>query len=252
MRTIIRFVLINLCIGLLIGCATENASVSGGNATENDLNSMLHSSRTGDAPMPGSLFREDQAVISNESIEQVLNAKITLPENAKLAAVRFGQMPYWWGWSEDFVRTNQQIDDDFLGRLRQTRRLRKVMYLPSMITPTNMTIPFLREAAARCQANLLLIYRTSSHSYDKQRFLGPDEVKAYCTVEAVLLDTKTGTIPFSTVVTKDFAAQRSRSDTDFSETVAKAQQQAIGSAWLKLADEVKSFLDAQAESQNTK
>jgi hypothetical protein len=195
------------------------------------------------APLTESLFKDDQAVISNEDIAKILSAKVELPSGAKLAAVRFGQMPYWWGWSEDFVRMNRQIDRDFLDRLGQTKRLEEVAYLPTLVTPTQMTIPYLRQAAARCQADLLLIYRTSTHSYDRQRLFSAGETKAYCTVEAVVLDTRTGTIPFSTVVTETFAARKGSGDIDFTETVARANQQAIGKAWLSLADEVKTFFD---------
>ena len=191
-----------------------------------------------------SLFKEDQAVIGNAEIEKILSSKLTLPENARLAAVRFGSLPYWWGWSEDFVRLSQDMDSKFLGELKKSTRLRDVEYLPTLVTPQQMTLPYLRQAAARFQADLLLIYRTSSRTYDKPGFFSPDQTKAYCTVEAVLLDTRTGIVPFSTVVTEDFFAKRTSNDSDFSETIAKAQQQAISKAWLALAQQTVDFLNA--------
>jgi hypothetical protein len=150
----------------------------------------------------GSLFKEDQAVLSNQDFHGILAAEVVLPTRAKLAVVRFGQMPYWWGWSEDFVRMNERVDAEFLAKLRSSQHLRQVSYLPSLVTPREMTIPYLRQAAARFQADLLLVYRTSSQTYDRQKFLGKDESKAYCTVEAILLATRTGIIPFSTVLTE--------------------------------------------------
>jgi hypothetical protein len=105
-----------------------------------------------------------------------------------------------------------------------------------------MTIPYLRQAAARFQADALLIYRTSTPTYDSQKWFKKDESKAYCTVEAILLDTRTGIVPFSTVVTEFYSTQRSASDSDLSETTAKAEQQAIAKAWLELADQTVEFL----------
>jgi hypothetical protein len=203
---------------------------------------MHEQTLAGKAPLQESLFKEDQAVVSNQEMAEILSARLELPKNAKLAVVRFGQMPYWWGWSEDFVRVNRQIDDDFLGRLKTAQRVREVAYLPSLVTPRNMTLPYLRQAAARFQADLLLVYRTSSQNYQRNRLFSPDETKAYCTVEAVLLDTRTGLIPFSTVVTENFSARKNKNEYDFAETIAKASQQAIGKAWLHVADDVKQYL----------
>lgn len=212
-----------------------------------------------DAPLAESLFKEDQAVLSNEDLHKILSAKVVLPDRSKLAVVRFGRLPYWWGWSEDFVRVNEQIDDTFLGTLRTSGKLRDVAYLPSLVTPHSMTLPYLRQAAARCQADLLLVYRTSTRTYTKQRWFAAERTKAYCTVEAVVLDTRTGLIPFSTVVNEYFAAAKKKGEMNFSETVAKAEQKAIGEAWRRLARETVAFLDrgpaeatARAEAQPRK
>ena len=194
------------------------------------------------ATLSQSLFKEDQAAISNAALAEILSAKVTLPPRAKLTVIRFGQLPYWWGWSEDFVRTNQSLDDTFLAKLAASPRLREVAYLPSLVTPTEMTLPKLRSAAARFQSDLLLVYRTSTSNYQRQRIFHEDETKAYCTVEAILLDVRTGIIPFSTVVTEQFEAKKQSGDYDFSETQAKANQQAIGQAWQKLAGQVTAFL----------
>jgi hypothetical protein len=194
------------------------------------------------APLAESLFKEDQAVMSNQDLNAVLNARIELPRDAKLAVVRFGQMPYWWGWSEDVVRLNRNADDQLLEQLHRSSRLRDVMYLPSLVTPLKMTIPYLREAGARCQAELLLITRSSTRTYDRQKLFGKDETKAYCTVEAILLDVRTGTIPFSTVVNQDFYAKENKSDVSFAETVAKAAQSATVRAQNDVAQQTVAFL----------
>jgi hypothetical protein len=214
-----------------------------------ELGSMDVISRGGpaaDAPLAESLFKEDQAVLSNEDLQKILAARVVVPDKAKLAVVRFGRLPYWWGWSEDFVRVNDQIDADFLGKLRTSARLKEVAYLPSLVTPSLMTLPYLRQAAARCQADLLLVYRTSTRTYTKQRWFRADQTKAYCTVEAVILDTRTGLLPFSTVANEFYSAGRTKKEMDFAETVAKAEQQAIGRAWVRVAEDAVRYLDGIA------
>jgi hypothetical protein len=190
-----------------------------------------------------SLFKEDQAVISNEDIARILSARITLPYDAKLAVIQFGQRPRWWFWSEEFTRMNEQIHADFIATLAGAERVREVAYLPSMVVPRQMTVPMLRQSAARFQASMFIVYRTASQTYSRQRFFSRDETRAYCTVEAILVDTRTGIIPFSTVITEHFSARRVREDVDFGETIARAEQQAIGRALLQLAQEVAQYLD---------
>jgi hypothetical protein len=198
-----------------------------------------------------SLFKEDQALLGNEELKTILNSPVVLPGRAKLAVVRFGRLPYWWGWSEEFVRMNETIDRDFLGRLRTSARLRDVAYLPSLVAPPHMTIPHIRQASARLQADLVLVYRTSTYNYERHRWFKAPRTKAYCTVEAVLLDTRTGVIPFSTVVNEQFAAAESKRDYGFDETVARAEQQAIGRAWERLAAETVTFLDTNTQRAAT-
>jgi hypothetical protein len=234
---LIRLAFVILAAACVAGCATE-ANLVG----DTRAKSTLYETAAANQPLAESLFKEDKAVISDEDMAKILAAKITIPPQAKLAVVRFGQLPYWWGWSEDFTRLNKQIDDDFLERLGSANHIREVSYLPSLVTPKEMTLPYLRQAAARFQADLLLVYRTTSQNYQRYKFFSEDETRAYCTVEAILLDTRSGIIPFSTVVTEDFSAKKQKSDLDFNETIAKASQQAIGKAWLHLADQVKTYL----------
>jgi len=232
------------CTALLFLCALITGCTAEGTAAmkSDEAGSLYAQTPAAQATLQESLFKEDTAAISNDDIARILAAKLEIPKNSKLAVVRFGQLPYWWGWSEDFVRTNQQIDDDFLGALKQANRVKEVAYLPSLVTPRDMTLPHLRQAAARLQADLLLIYRTSTQSYQRNKIFSDDETRAYCTVEAVLLDTRTGIIPFSTVVTEQFSAKKNKQDYDFQETIAKANQQAIAKAWLHLAQNTKAYL----------
>ena len=203
--------------------------------------------REREGPLAESLFKEDQAVLSNEELERILAATVVLPERAKLAVVRFGRLPYWWGWSEDFVRLNEEIDSNFLGTLRGSPKLRDVAYLPPLVTPHLMTLPYLRQSAARVQADLVLVYRTSTRTYTKQKWFAADRTKAYCTVEAVVLDTRTGLIPFSTVVNEYYSATKTKGDMAFAETIARAEQKAIGQAWQRVARETVAYLDKKPE-----
>src|SRR3954452_2630887 len=118
-----------LSLALLGGCSEDRAYAVRGQSYAGDADPAAEKQ-----PLEESLFKEDQAVMSNQDLTAVLSADVRLPAHGKLAVVRFGQLPYWWGWSEDVVRMNRDADQQFLARLRQSPRLKSAIYLPSLVT----------------------------------------------------------------------------------------------------------------------
>ena len=196
-----------------------------------------------------SLFPSDQAVLNNEAIEKILSSKISLPPDGRIAVLDFGQRGAWHWWSTDLARLGTEAVRRLLDRLRSCDHVADASVLPSLLMPERRTVPYLREAAARYQADLLLVYRTASHTYRKDRFLAPDQVRAYCLVEAVLLDTRTGIVPFTTVATQRYTAEKSKKDFDTYETERKAELQALRDALENVGRDVAAFLDAAVDEE---
>jgi hypothetical protein len=114
--------------------------------------------------------------------------------------------------------------------------------MPILLIPEKRTVPYLREAAARFQADLLLIYTTRIQTFQLNRLIGTDEVRAACLAESVLLDVRTGIVAHTTRSSETFATKKAPGDLNFSETIAKAQSEATGRALVKLADAVVTYL----------
>jgi len=87
-----------------------------------------------------------------------------------------------------------------------------------------------------------MVYRASCRTYDKFRLFSPDEAKSYCNVEAVLLDTRTGIVPFSVTASRDFMTEKAREDLNFEETLARAELAALADALDEIGGEVVKFL----------
>ena len=81
------------------GCATSPPYAGDVHAGDSELASRA---RDEYGTLTESLFREDQALLGNEELKTILGSPVVLPDRAKLAVVRFGRLPYWWGWSEEF------------------------------------------------------------------------------------------------------------------------------------------------------
>ena len=186
-----------------------------------------------------SLFKGDQEVLSNEDIQRILTARITLDDRRRLAVL--GLAPRYT-WSQALADLEIQNSERFLQDLRSSPQLTEVRMMPTLLIPEKRTVPYLREAAARFQADLLLVYATRVQTFQQDRLIGADEVRAGCTAEAVLLDVRTGIVTHTAQTAERIATRKSPGDLNFSETVTKAQSEATGKALLKLADAVVAYL----------
>lgn len=185
----------------------------------------------------GAAFGDD-----DKKINELLNYQVTLPEKNRIAILKLSTDNDWRFYSNDFTQLNDSLVQRLVNKLRASDRVYDASFLPAMLVSKTRTLPVLREAAARFQADLLLAYRSSCQSYQKYRFIDPNESKSYCSVEAVLLDVRSGIIVKSIVSTEDFITKKSSGDTNFSETIKKAELEAVAKALGNIANEVVAFM----------
>lgn len=195
------------------------------------------------APLNESVFAEDKAVISDEELAKILDAEVLIPEGSRIAVHRLGALPY------QMLRTRQRFQFDvgmsreLFAKLKDLPTVRGVAMLPSLVVPQVLSIPHLRKAAARCQSELLLLYRVSSSSYEDRHVFRSDETYAFCMVEAMLVHTRSGLIIWSTQATEDFATEKSNQDLDFAETISNAQLTAFSKVMQQVGDELRARLE---------
>lgn len=188
-------------------------------------------------------FISDSVLADNDKkINDLLYYQVKLPSKNRIAILKLSQDTHWAFYSNDFTTLTTSLVDGFVSKLRSSNRVYDASFLPAMLVPEKRTVPTLREAAARFQADLLLAYRTSCNSYNKYRFLDSSQTKAYCSVEAILLDVRSGIITKSVVSTQDFVAIKQKGDVNFSETVKKAELEATSKSLLEVAKQVNDFL----------
>lgn len=230
-----RYIPLFVIATLAVGCAQAVPMRAGTDA--------VNASYLERPELRGSLFAADQQIVSDEVIEKILSSKVVPPPDARIIVLRFGQIFDWSWWSAEFARLDQTMVNRFLGTIRSSPRVASAEYLPSMLMPEKPTVPYLRQAAARCQADLVLIYRAAARTYEKQRLFASNEVKACCQVEAVLLDTRTCIVVFTTVAVQDFTATKTKDDFDYNETVRRAELEALGKALDAVAADVVTYFN---------
>jgi hypothetical protein len=92
------------------------------------------------------------------------------------------------------------------------------------------------------QADLLLVFRVSSDTYSQYRAFTKDKVKAYSTCELVLLDVRTGLVPFTRVVSRERVELKQPTDFDLTETMQRAEQAAAAEALKIAAEDLVTFI----------
>jgi hypothetical protein len=193
-----------------------------------------------------SLFPSDQAVLGDEAVARILSSKVVLPAKAKLALMSFPIVEEWrrrayWRDEEHWRLLESQVE--ILSKtLLASDQVSESIPLPLLMTPDKVSIPVLREAAVRLQADLLLVFRAGGDAYTRSRLFAKDKVKAFSTCELVLLDVRTGLVPFTRVVSRERMEEKQASDFDLSETTRRAEQLVAADALQAAAEELVVFL----------
>ncbi len=250
-----KFVMTSLMAAILVsGCTAPPAQKLEDGGREGPMAALA---AYGEQPvLTASLFKADQAVMEDAAIQRILSSKVVLAKEARIALLKFPEPRHaalrYYGYqywrSEDYLKTQQEHIDTITRKLTASDRVSEVILLPSLVTPAQATIPTLREAAVRLQADLLLVFRPVSDIYYQPKLFAQDQVKAYCTCEAVLLDVRTGTIPFTTVTTRDRLEKKEKQDLSVNETMRRAETGAVLDALNAASDKLVAFL-AKASDQ---
>lgn len=186
------------------------------------------------APDPFALVGSADALTEVE-VRRLLGAAVEVRAGGRFAVLQVPgpSAPYasWRAGDEADVRAREATVETLRRRLRDGGAA-EVEVLPALLVPAEASVPALREMAVRLQVDALLVFRTSGDLYERFRLFQSDEYKAYATCEALLLDVRTGAIPFTTVVTTD--VQTERGDGDFTE--ADAARRAVEEATLQAVD----------------
>jgi hypothetical protein len=206
-------------------------------------------------PIETSLFPSDQAVMSDDAVARILSSKLELPAKAKLAIMKFPDSEgsrygrFYWR-DEDYLKLQQSQMDGLARALLASDQIVEVTPLPTLMTPPKVSIPVLREAAVRMQADLLLVFRIGSDTYSQYRAFSKDKVKAYSTCEIVLLDVRTGLVPFTRVISREQLELKQPGDLDLSETMRRAEEASAAQTLKAAADDLVAFVKSVPKKGN--
>lgn len=200
--------------------------------------------------LESSLFRSDKDILGEDAIQRILSSKLTIPDIVSIALYRVQESPqqavryYGYGYwrSEEYLKVQQSFISTITDEISRSDRVLEVVSLPSLLTPKEPSISIIRETSVRLQADMVMVFSLTSDVYEKYRLFQTDQAKAYCTCEGFLLDVRTGLIPFSRIITREYLATKEKSDANFNETMARAEREAALLSLKSLGEQAAEFL----------
>jgi hypothetical protein len=177
-----------------------------------------------------SLFSDRSSTISEENILKILEGTYSLPPQLRVAVVKLEAIPpfkkYYWN-DEQYLKTQQAYLELFAQKLKQSSRVTKLSIIPDLLLSKSPTFTNIRETAVRMQADIVVVYTITGDIYSKYKLFSKADIKAFATTQLIVMDVKTGLIPFSTIVTKDFLSQKGKEELDNSEAASRVQNEAV-------------------------
>jgi hypothetical protein len=176
--------------------------------------------KPGDTTIVQSLFNDRSSSITEDNIQRILDGSYKLPAKIRIAIVRLEnprQQHYFWS-DESYIKTQQSYLDSFATRLKASSRVAAIATIPEIIISKSPSFTSIREAAVRMQCDMVLVYSISGDIYSRYKFFSTPDIKAFATAQVMFMDVRTGLIPFSTTVTRDYLSRKTKDDLDLTQT----------------------------------
>jgi hypothetical protein len=198
-----------------------------------------------------SLFNSPDRTISEEDIQKLLKGRIKVPDTIRIAIFNYSTYSqsnyyynYYQSWNdEELLKTQQQYIDTLRSTISSSPKVQKIILMPSIMANEKSTITNLREMAVRLQADYLMIYAIKSDIFYKYKAFSADEAKAFATCETLLMDTRTGLIPYTTIVTKEKFAKKVTNDLTIQELRKRAESEAIIKSLISIGFEIADYFN---------
>lgn len=217
---------------LIMGLSMFMMSCMSSQRVASEQMTMMRSQLNDKELITESLFNDKDQTISEADIQRLLNGEIKIPDTVRIAVYKYASTSvsryysYYWN-NEEYLKSQQGFQEILVDELEKASKVQKVILVPGIMASAKPNITQLRESAVRLQADLLFVYTVSSDIYNKHRAFQKNEAKAFATCETLLMDTRTGVIPHSSVVTRESLVVKKDEDWDNNEMGKRAENGAI-------------------------
>lgn len=206
--------------------------------------------QSGPAPAPkpseeiAALFPAEGQVMTAAQIRDALDARIAFPPKMRIALVPVAHRSVnpndSWMWRSPVGE--HRLHEGLVKKLLASPRVYDASFLPTMLLGNGRSIDALRTAAARYQADALLLMQSECRLDEKNPLFAKGSSRAHCGIEITLLDVRTGTFPFGSRAVTEALSMEGKDDRTFTDTVRRSENEAIERGMSEAADDLVRFL----------
>lgn len=187
-------------------------------------------------PLTESLIPAASDTMNEANFAKVLESKFVLPKNIVLAVVRLNES------NSGFQSIDQELANKFYQSSKWGSRMKAVV--PALLLPSPITLQGLRRSAATLQADMVLVLSSNMRVDWKYRFLKSDMAKAFTSLDMLLLDTRTGIVPFTLQASESVQLPEKEEDFNNFEWMERTKFEAEKKCLQKVALETSKFFNA--------
>lgn len=200
-----------------------------------------------------SLFGNGTNPMTEQDIKKILNSKISLPKKIRIGVIKLESESHFsssWQASAELMSNktfilNKELKDNFFGKIKKSKRVKDITIFPSMMVPSPMSVQALRESAVRLQVDILLVLKSENFAdYEYVFFSTKDKARTLSTVEAILLDVRTGVIPFTSIATDSAELEENDKDMNHFQLIRRSAEKAETKALIEVADSLYQFINS--------
>jgi len=183
-----QITLLNATIILLISCSTTRPGVSSINAGFS----------SGDILISESLFNDKAFTISEGNIQKIFDGTYELPGKLRVAIVTLEPTSQVRRYvrDEQYLKIQQSYLDLFSDKFKQSPRVTKISIIPNLLFQNHhrslISGSCRKNASRHCRRVSIMC-----DIYSKHKFFSKADIKAFATIEMIILEVRTGLIPFS-------------------------------------------------------
>lgn len=144
---------------------------------------------------PAWIFQDPGSHLSSSDYAQLLGSKVPIPAHATVALLADATS------ADGLPGEDGTVPEGIAAALRVNPRVASVGRIPQLILPrTQRDLGAVRDACARMQCDLVMIYAIDPRIEVHSRTFGADSFTVRACAEAMLVDVRTGLVPWCDVV----------------------------------------------------
>lgn len=184
---------------------------------------MAYRGHAADAPaaIDGSIFPEDLKLAGNDEVARVLDGRVEHRPGGGLAVLAIGA----WGHSD------AGAGEAVVARVREgmagNRFVGEVVPVPRMLMPQRVTASAIREMGARLQCENVLVWSAWQNARYDSHLFSADQLEVELTVEAVIVNVRTGLIPLARTIDANRVITEAKADRDRWDLIRRGQRECL-------------------------